>query len=243
MLTNSWICPQARTAGGLTSSCSVGVTPDGVARGTDVTAVKLKFCTDSDFAPWLWMVLALFAACEDVQSVASSKPRICAGSDRALVVAARSSAGAAPSGAHAARPNAREVSAPKSVTVVVFISWVIRMMSSSCFCGGQTRAWRRRSVRRTPPLRVDGETGAGCLVNHRSLESPRRRIIARAVVFLRTDDKKRKPGFGCRAFFCLVSLIVGAGRFDGCHHRGRLLMLDPRENRGFRVGLPDGRRH
>src|SRR4051812_25674210 len=121
MLTNSWICPQARTAGGLTSSCSVGVTPDGVARDADVTAVNVKFCRDSELAPWLWMVLLLFAPCVDVQSVAFSKPRICVGSDRALVVAARSSAGAAPSGAQAARPNTREVSAPKSVTIVVFI--------------------------------------------------------------------------------------------------------------------------
>jgi len=34
----------------------------------------------------------------------------------------------------------------------------------------------------------------------------------------------------------------GAGRFDGRHHGWRLLMRDPHENRGFRVGLPDGRR-
>jgi hypothetical protein len=38
-----------------------------------------------------------------------------------------------------------------------------------------------------------------------------------------------------------VSVSVGAGRFDARDHGGRLLMRDPHENRGFRVGLPDGR--
>ena len=133
MLTNTWTCPQAGGAGGLTSRSRVGVTPDSVASGADVTAVNTKFCTLSDCAPWLWVVLALFVPCEDVQSVASSNPRICAGLDRALEMVAKSPAGAASSGAtlHAARPNARGVSAPKSATVVVCIFRRIRMMSLS----------------------------------------------------------------------------------------------------------------
>jgi hypothetical protein len=45
-----------------------------------------------------------------------------------------------------------------------------------------------------------------------------------------------------RAACRVLDAVLGAGRFDGCHHRERLLMRDRRENRGFRVYLPDGRR-
>jgi hypothetical protein len=58
---------------------------------------------------------------------------------------------------------------------------------------------------------------------------------------LRVTINPTPPGFGCRVFILSLVSSVGAGRFDGCHHRGRLLMRDPHENRGFRVGLPDGR--
>src|SRR6187402_1302173 len=40
------------------------------------------------------------------------------------------------------------------------------------------------------------------------------------------------PAFGRRGFFFSYH-FVGAGRFDGCHHRGRLLMLCPLESRAF----------
>src|SRR6185369_8535811 len=46
------------------------------------------------------------------------------------------------------------------------------------------------------------------------------------------STKKRKPRLRVPEF---SSLSVGAGKFDGCHHRGCLLMRDRYENRGFRV--------
>src|SRR6516164_8506302 len=123
MLTKSWIVPHGGVAGGLTSSCIVDVTPAGVASGADVTVVNVKFCKASDFAPWLWVVLALFVPDDVVKSVASSNPRICVGSDRAPVTNARSLAGAAPSDPtpQAARPIAKVVAAPRSAKVWVFV--------------------------------------------------------------------------------------------------------------------------
>jgi len=53
---------------------------------------------------------------------------------------------------------------------------------------------------------------------------------------------KKIPGVRAPGTVSFSLSPVGAGRFDARHHGGRLLMRDRHENRGFRVGLPDGRR-
>jgi very-short-patch-repair endonuclease len=43
----------------------------------------------------------------------------------------------------------------------------------------------------------------------------------------RTHKRKKSPASGAGdSLFSSISVSVGAGRFDGCHHRGRLLMRD-----------------
>src|SRR3954471_3584837 len=82
------------------------------------------------------------------------------------------------------------------------------MMSFSCFCGEQTpgpvpqtRAVDVKRARGCPRLTsVDSETGAGCLVTHRPLESRPRSILAPPVIYFCARPKKAKTRLPCRLF-------------------------------------------
>jgi len=112
---------------------------------------------------------------------------------------------------------------------------------------GRWRASRRAGSRGCASGCGAGSRGlpraaVGCGAGHARHRGGRLTSSCGARALRRVGTKQKVPGIrvaGDSHFFC--GLFVGAGRLDGCHHRGRVLMRDRRENRGVRVRLPDGR--